>query len=462
MRVSTSRVSWRYRAVPLAIAAAVVLAVSAGPATAQNVDRQALLDRIQRLERDVRTLNIQIARGVSPQQAAKEAGAAAPAAASGDGGGDGNSPAVALLGQRVDQMDSDLRDVTGRMEEINHRLSLLEQRLDKLTSDVEFRFSRLEGGASGNAGAMSNGGAAGNGGLMANGGGMKAGPVTSQGTGGGPISSSAPDATAMLGGDSGGGAASGSTPSDSIASGRKASERSLGTISQQAIDQVRQEAAQNGGGQATAPAATASAAPSGGDSGLPDLPPLSGMDSGVSSGAATPPPSAQSSASSAPSQSAQPQAQQSQQQGAQQQANAAATNQPVELPSGSPSDQYKYAFDLLRQGRYQDAADAFKQFLEKHPDDQLASNARYWLGETHYVRADYVGAAETFLEAYSKAKKGPKAPDSLLKLGMSLAQLDKVSEACAAFSKVKSDYPDAPAGLRGTLEREMKKYKCGG
>ena len=59
---------------------------------------------------------------------------------------------------------------------------------------------------------------------------------------------------------------------------------------------------------------------------------------------------------------------------------------------------------------------------------------------TYYVRAAYVQAAEVFLEGYRSDPKGTKAPDSLLKLGMSLSGLDKKREACAAFNKLIKDY----------------------
>jgi TolA-binding protein len=48
----------------------------------------------------------------------------------------------------------------------------------------------------------------------------------------------------------------------------------------------------------------------------------------------------------------------------------------------------------------------------------------------------------------------------LLKLGMSLASLDKKQEACAAFQKLKEDYPNAPAGLKNTMQREWQKNGC--
>ena len=123
-------------------------------------------------------------------------------------------------------------------------------------------------------------------------------------------------------------------------------------------------------------------------------------------------------------------------------------------------EQYAYAFGLLRQANYDRAELALQEFVRLHPKESLASNARYWLGETYYVRAAYVQAAEIFLEGYQADPKGPKAPDSLLKPGMSLAGLDKKREACAAFEKLTKDFPDAAAGVKNTVNREKQKNGC--
>lgn len=143
---------------------------------------------------------------------------------------------------------------------------------------------------------------------------------------------------------------------------------------------------------------------------------------------------------------------------------AAPTQQRASLPAGSPQQQYDYAYGLIDKARsdadYANAAQAFQDFLDKNPSGPLASNARYWMGETYYVRKDYNGSARVFLEAYQKDQKGPKAPDTLLKLGMSLTNLDKKKEACATFDKLAKDFPDASANIKRVLPRERQRAGC--
>jgi tol-pal system protein YbgF len=130
------------------------------------------------------------------------------------------------------------------------------------------------------------------------------------------------------------------------------------------------------------------------------------------------------------------------------------------LPSGSPDFQYKYAFNLLKQNDFLSAESAFKEFISLHGNHKLISNAFYWLGETYYVRKKYRNAAKTFLNGYQKSPKGSKAPDMLLKLGMSLIQDEKSENACEVFEKLKKDYPEISGNIRQILKRELQRARC--
>ncbi|HVM79142.1 MAG TPA: tol-pal system protein YbgF [Stellaceae bacterium] len=131
------------------------------------------------------------------------------------------------------------------------------------------------------------------------------------------------------------------------------------------------------------------------------------------------------------------------------------------LPPGSPLDQYNYAFGLLRQARYEDAEQAFRTFIQHNPNDPLAASAQYWLGESYYARKDYSQAASAFAECYEKYPKGTKAPDSLLKLGMSLANLGQKDNACRAFLRLEHDFPQAQSYIKERETAEKRRVGCG-
>ncbi len=132
----------------------------------------------------------------------------------------------------------------------------------------------------------------------------------------------------------------------------------------------------------------------------------------------------------------------------------------VPLPKTSASDQYEQAFGLLRQSKFKEAESALKQFLTDHGTDPLASNAYYWLGETYYVQKNYEQAAIQFLKGYKNFPKGKKAPDSLLKLGMTLGHMKKTKEACATFSKIGKEFPDASNAIKQQVKQEAEQQKC--
>ncbi|MCF8496708.1 MAG: tol-pal system protein YbgF [Alphaproteobacteria bacterium] len=138
------------------------------------------------------------------------------------------------------------------------------------------------------------------------------------------------------------------------------------------------------------------------------------------------------------------------------------------VPGGSASastgDQaaaaYEDAFAQLKSGQYESAGKGFESFLAGHPDHVLAGNAQYWLGETHYVRGDYEAAARIFAEGYQRYPKGAKAPDNLLKLGLSLSGLRNDADACVALAQIAKDFPAGPAPVLRRAEQEMTRLGC--
>ncbi|WP_119168621.1 tol-pal system protein YbgF [Algihabitans albus] len=130
------------------------------------------------------------------------------------------------------------------------------------------------------------------------------------------------------------------------------------------------------------------------------------------------------------------------------------------LPSDDPQAAYNSAFELLRRMDYPAAESAFGQYLTLYPESNLAGNAKYWLGETHYVRGDYETAAVVFAEGYQSYPDSGKAPDNLLKLGMSLSNLGATEDACATFSELQSRYPNAAPTVLQRALRESQRLGC--
>lgn len=135
--------------------------------------------------------------------------------------------------------------------------------------------------------------------------------------------------------------------------------------------------------------------------------------------------------------------------------------QPVKtVAKGTDKEQYDAAYTLLRQGDHVGAEKAFLAFIENNPKSDLAGNANYWLGETYYARGQYELAAPVFAEGFTTYKNNSKAPDNLLKLGMTMDRLGKKQEACTAFASLPDEFPKADKSLKDRAKNEAKKLAC--
>lgn len=378
---------------------------AAKDARAQAQDLTSLTQQLQRLERDIQTLSKIVSRGGASGGASVGEGADAAAAVAAAPAAPAATPlpegAAARLGVRLDTLEGDLRRVTGGIEEMNFAVRQVKKQVERLTADVEFRLTGIEQQI-GLQGAQQ--------------------PVVSSGPANTPVSAvpaageaadgavtvvqgvKPPAQVAAAAGQGGGAAKPAAAAGAQIAS---AQARSLGTVSQKAVAEI------DGKEAAPAPGATAS------------RPQTASVPVG----------------------------------GGTQTARLTNTKAPP-LPDGSPDEQYKYAFGLLRKHNFDHAEAAFNEFIETHPDDKLVGNARYWLGETHYARGNFVNAAKIFLKGYENDPKGSKAPDSLLKLGMSLGELGEKEKACGAFGKLFADYPDLGSSLKRTATRQQRRLAC--
>jgi tol-pal system protein YbgF len=121
---------------------------------------------------------------------------------------------------------------------------------------------------------------------------------------------------------------------------------------------------------------------------------------------------------------------------------------------------YDNAFSDIREAKYDAAEDKFKRFMAMYPSHSLAANAQYWLAETHYVRGDYQQAARMFAQGYQDYPKGSKAPDSLLKLGLSLGQLGKKEDACLSLAQLKKEYAGDQSPVIRRADQESKRLGC--
>jgi len=144
-------------------------------------------------------------------------------------------------------------------------------------------------------------------------------------------------------------------------------------------------------------------------------------------------------------------------------APAAAPVGPAGTPIAVPDAQATYdaAYAALLAGNLPQAESGFGDFLLAYPDSPLAADAHYWLGETYFEQNEFRAAADQFLTTYLDFPGSTKAPDSLLKLGLSLYGMNEVMAACATYDEFLDRFPDASAALLDRVNAEQIRAGCG-
>ena len=138
------------------------------------------------------------------------------------------------------------------------------------------------------------------------------------------------------------------------------------------------------------------------------------------------------------------------------------------VPSGVPfndaREQYKAAVAAYHAGQYSDAESLFKAYLEANKGAANAADAIFYIGETYMQRSRPREAAEQYLKVSTEYAKSPRAPESMVRLGLALARLGNTEQACATFAEVGRRYPTAPAfgeEIRRPRERDAALHMTG-
>ena len=130
------------------------------------------------------------------------------------------------------------------------------------------------------------------------------------------------------------------------------------------------------------------------------------------------------------------------------------------LPDKPAKEQYDFAVSFMKIGDYETAEVALREFIDKNKDHDLAGSAQYWYGETFRIRQLYSDAATAYLDGYQNYPKSKKAPDNLLKLGITMVQLGEKDQGCKMISGLKKEYPKASKSVLQKAQYEQKKFKC--
>jgi len=121
---------------------------------------------------------------------------------------------------------------------------------------------------------------------------------------------------------------------------------------------------------------------------------------------------------------------------------------------------YSLGYNYIQSGDYELAEETFQDFIERFPDHLRIPDAHFWLGESHFSRRQYKKAAKVFLNSHRNWPDARLGPQTLLKLGVSMAGLNQRELACATYAEVGQKYPDTSAVIRRNVKAEQQSARC--
>ena len=108
--------------------------------------------------------------------------------------------------------------------------------------------------------------------------------------------------------------------------------------------------------------------------------------------------------------------------------------------SPGPDQMYDLTMQQYRRGSFTTARLGFREFLRLYPNDERASDALYFVGES-FAPENPDSAAAVYQEVVKRFPNSPRAPSALYKLGLLAQQRGDKAGARTFFARVLAGYP---------------------
>ena len=118
---------------------------------------------------------------------------------------------------------------------------------------------------------------------------------------------------------------------------------------------------------------------------------------------------------------------------------------PSELSPERIQQEYRQAFNLLKQARYNEAVMALRGFLTRHPDSEFAANAQFWLAEAYYVNSLFGLALAEYSALTQLYPDSPKLTQAKLKAAFCRHELGQVETALQQLEDLVREHPGTTA-----------------
>ena len=111
-------------------------------------------------------------------------------------------------------------------------------------------------------------------------------------------------------------------------------------------------------------------------------------------------------------------------------------------PGVSPQRMYDTAWADYTTGQWALAIQGFEAYISGFPRSDLADDAQFYIGNTHYADGQYRDAAQAFEEVVLNYPDGDRVAEALYKRGLALGRLGEPELARQAFELVVQNYPN--------------------
>ncbi|RLB32348.1 MAG: tol-pal system protein YbgF [Deltaproteobacteria bacterium] len=104
---------------------------------------------------------------------------------------------------------------------------------------------------------------------------------------------------------------------------------------------------------------------------------------------------------------------------------------------------YNKSLAFFQEGRFEDAMNGFKTFLERYPNSDLADNAQFWIGESYMAMKNYEKAILAYQEVIKKYPNGNKVPNALLRQAEAFLKINDKISSKLLLRKIIKKYPNS-------------------
>ena len=112
-------------------------------------------------------------------------------------------------------------------------------------------------------------------------------------------------------------------------------------------------------------------------------------------------------------------------------------------PGISPRRMYDTAWADYTNGQWVLAVEGFEAYLKTFPRSELADDAQFYVGQTHFADGQFRDAVSAFEQVLLNYPDGDVVPEASYKRGLALDQLGETDRARQAFELVATNFPDS-------------------